>query len=86
MAEPIICPVHRIPDCSPLLNGCGVVTWAHALVAEAVKAEGEVLLTHLLRDFKSQYAHVPADAPDDGYADLENGATTPRASRRAWTP
>lgn len=35
MADRIICPVHGMPDCSPLLNGCTVVTWAHNLVAEA---------------------------------------------------
>jgi hypothetical protein len=25
----IVCPVHKIPDCSPLLNGCSVPNWLH---------------------------------------------------------
>ena len=24
-----VCPVHNIPDCSPLLNGCSLLTRAH---------------------------------------------------------
>lgn len=29
MADRIVCPVHGIPDCSPLLNGCNRVNIAH---------------------------------------------------------
>ena len=36
MSEHRICLIHGIPDCSPLLNGCPVVT-DPALVPEGVK-------------------------------------------------
>lgn len=30
MSDKIICPIHRIGDCSPLLNGCSRVIKAYA--------------------------------------------------------
>jgi hypothetical protein len=36
MAKPFRCPIHDMPDCSPLLNGCSIPTE----VAERVAAAG----------------------------------------------
>lgn len=40
--ERIVCPVHGMPDCSPLLNGCSRVNqlWAEREAAQAEAKEG----------------------------------------------
>jgi hypothetical protein len=42
LADFLVCPVHGIRDCSPLLNGCNIVIRQAALV-EAVEAAREHL-------------------------------------------
>jgi hypothetical protein len=32
----IKCPVHNIPDCSPLLNGCTIVNYISGLISDAL--------------------------------------------------
>lgn len=41
MPSRIVCPIHAQPDCSPLLNGCGLVNWAHDVAAAARTEERE---------------------------------------------
>lgn len=41
----IFCPEHRMPDCSPLLNGCSRVNQAHAVLDAIVRERDEALRT-----------------------------------------
>lgn len=41
----IVCPVHSMTDCSPLLNGCSLVNWMHT-VAAVVWSEGHSAGAH----------------------------------------
>lgn len=33
----LFCPIHGMPDCSPLLNGCNVLTWADGVVHDTLR-------------------------------------------------
>lgn len=43
----ILCPIHQMPDCSPLLNGCSMVNQIHSL-AEDWEPEEVAKLLELL--------------------------------------
>lgn len=88
MADPLRCPVHGIPDCSPLLNGCPVIAWAHREMAgvsaerdelaarlSAVRTVARLALPTLRLALDEQQIYAPRD---------DAGETRAQAERVAW--
>lgn len=79
------CPVHDQPDCSPLLNGCSIVTRQVALLTElkqwrlrAETAENELSL------YKAQwFGEFPAPDIDPARIKFRCAACWQEAQRRA---
>jgi hypothetical protein len=62
------CPVHDMPDCSPLLNGCRLVLWLHeydrALVDNAIESVAGTCTSEGVAGWWHHWATHPRDRYD----------------------
>jgi hypothetical protein len=56
----VVCPYHGITDCSPLLNGCGIVNWVTA-VREIAFEDGRDLGRHEAETHRELSAEAAAN-------------------------